>query len=1501
MHLGYISLLSLCLLVPHAYSRAPSGPWDEFNYAPTNRIVGPKRVYSVGGTVHSPEQLVPPLDGPATIGGSGSYIVLDFGQEVGGVISLTVETATPGSSLSLSFTESSEFISPLRSDDSCRSVPTMDSDGVQFFSSLRPPQIITQAIGEQRGGFRYLTITSTNDESVIISNVSVYTTWMPHWDDLRAYNGYFFVRDPVFHDPDFLTKLWYAGAYTVQTNTIDSHQARQQPCPDPTDTRWETFKGWANNASGGPVDGPILVDGAKRDRFVPYVDVMVDPATGSLQYSGPPINAKGSDTYIGWSLIGAHSYYMYTGDLDFIRFIWANYTKALTFLEGQVDSTGLMNVPQSFSNDWGRDNGQGYNSAANAILLMDPMLMESFKALVTAADLATHLGFTKLAATYAINATALKVTYNRLLWDNVIGLFRDNPTSTLHPQDGNSLAVLFNVTNNTTQNAAISRGLTSLWTDIGPLSPELNDTIIPFVGGFEIQAHFIAGQGERALDLLRRGEESRYQAKICTANDIVQSTLLEGFTRNGSLGHGWATGPTPALTFYVLGLKITSPQGAKWSVAPVLSGLDAAEGGFTTSLGWFGVKWGMIGANFVISVDVPVGTEGTIQFPRTGPIQETGQQVAHTNALIIPTSTYAQNEAKFDCRLTTGGARFDLTSLAGEHNASRKRETPPTSTVDLLRFNLCADLKKQEDAADSDQCPSGTRACLTQINSKPDEKDRVISVISLMSGSTQNLAFELGTASQKSIKITSTGTEYPHPTNSTPIHQLLTLTLLCTTEEAASEPIFKSYDGSQVVVDWSTPAGCPIEGESDEKNGDDKPDNTPHDDEQTRYTGSGIGWFFLVVLIAFAAYFGLGAYYNYTNYGARGADLLPHRDFWKEVPYMLRDVIGHLCSSMAKKTKKWYVVIVGKRPGVYDTWSEASLLVSNVSGAIHESFNTEEEALRTFLRARDHGATKTVGIKDEANHRPRTEGVRASPTVKSSQRVLETPQSLRSPLPVKQESQAEARAPSTSSCNNDWYKHELESPRNGPRVAVRMPPDLLSYPSDTDDEPFIVPPKSFHTQPEDLPDIASLNITPTKAPQSSTTQQSTSFSSVSRVQPTLSSSNSTSKFSTRNGFSSNEQRVHLGPSSDLCMCPNCGISLDNFGSMNAARKVSIPVDPRSPLKQNGSISMQDRMYNSLDSSEILFLTSGSRLMSESPIIPSSSSSRTGLGGEDLSLSELSVIDRTPVPSKPFSLLAPARDLSLTQPNDSQHPDDLSHTEDVDDNHVEQDGRRAAKQREDKLQSDIFILKKLNASFAIFNEALQDTGSANERIAMQLEQTDALLNKYINILSKSEEFTRLIFDQQWQGADADEEAFELEKKAALERARVEAEEKEATRRQEEERRQRDEQERSEREKERLEHENKQKLAAGTRGSGRGVRGTRASMRGTGVGRGTTRAGHCKILPLCIYKTQLFAAPSGTSTRGRQTKTSTTGPVPSKLPMPSQIGARTASASSSGMNR
>lgn len=118
----------------------------------------------------------------------------------------------------------------------------MDSDGVQSLPIPLQQGKFMQTVGQQRGGFRFMTIVSNSDAPVGITDVGVQNTFMPHWDDLRAYTGYFFTHDPNFHDPDFLTKLWYAGAYTVQTNTLDVHQARQQPCPRPHGGSWFGIK-----------------------------------------------------------------------------------------------------------------------------------------------------------------------------------------------------------------------------------------------------------------------------------------------------------------------------------------------------------------------------------------------------------------------------------------------------------------------------------------------------------------------------------------------------------------------------------------------------------------------------------------------------------------------------------------------------------------------------------------------------------------------------------------------------------------------------------------------------------------------------------------------------------------------------------------------------------------------------------------------------------------------------------------------------------------------------------------------------------------------------------------------------------------------------------------------------------------------------------------------------------------------------------------------------------
>ncbi|KAI9443282.1 hypothetical protein H4582DRAFT_2126421 [Lactarius indigo] len=319
----------------------------------------------------------------------------------------------------------------------------------------------------------------------------------------------------------------------------------------------------------------------------------------------------------------------------------------------------------------------------------------------------------------------------------------------------------------------------------------------------------------------------------------------------------------------------------------------------------------------------------------------------------------------------------------------------------------------------------------------------------------------------------------------------------------------------------------------------------------------------------------------------------------------------------------------------------------------------------------------------------------------------------------------------------------------------------------------------------------------------------------------------------------------------------------------------------------------------------------SQLLSESPqfsLTSVGSSSRTGPGGDDLSLSEL--YPDNPLPQRPAQA---RRNNPKTRPSIAQAlgfgapiihsqgagaPVMLEEEEEDGEGWGGEEGQKggdddgnddsvaadvtvragedadptqpAAQSREEKLRSDLFVLRQLNGAFASYNDALRETQAGTERVAKQLEQTDALLNRYINILSKSERVTQLIFDERWTGAEADEAFLEEEIRAQEEKRRREEEERRLAAQREKERREKEELERTLRnEAERLERERRDKMAPRSTSGVRGVRGTRASMRARAGARGVSSA----------------ASASSTVVGNHTRASSGTAPGPSKIARPS----------------
>jgi hypothetical protein len=242
---------------------------------------------------------------------------------------------------------------------------------------------------------------------------------------------------------------------------------------------------------------------------------------------------------------------------------------------------------------------------------------------------------TRLQDLWTLRATCLQSAILTHTFDTAYGAFRDNATlTTLYPQDANSMALLFGlVSPSSAQAQSISTALTKNWTPIGAETPELPGNISPFISSFEIQSHFTVGNTHRALELIRRS----WGWYANHPNGTGGSTVIEGYRTNGTFGyrqergygydpsyvshaHGWGSGPTSALTEFVVGLKIREPAGKVWVVEPRFGDLEEAEGGFVTGLGKFRVGWvNKKGRErYTVGIETPVGTKGSVRLPLEG-------------------------------------------------------------------------------------------------------------------------------------------------------------------------------------------------------------------------------------------------------------------------------------------------------------------------------------------------------------------------------------------------------------------------------------------------------------------------------------------------------------------------------------------------------------------------------------------------------------------------------------------------------------------------------------------------------------------------------------------------------------------------------------------------------------------------------------------------------------------------------------------------------------------
>ncbi|MGH1563957.1 alpha-L-rhamnosidase C-terminal domain-containing protein [Mumia sp. DW29H23] len=548
------------------------------------------------------------------------YVIYDFGQEVGGTISLNASDVEGAPRLGLAFSESDTYMTSV-------SDYSQDPSGVatetHYFALDKDGPVEDEVI---RGGFRYLMVFLDSPGSATLSDLELTFTADPTNPDLDDYKGAFLSSDRE------LNELWYAGAYTAQMSTIASDTGRPYPAtPGPVRNDQLVAQGEA-----------FLSDGAKRDRYdwggdnvvsntVAYLTTGAsEPAKNAVEWFAAHPSADGQipgvylpepagftynwGEYASWWMQNYWTHYLYTGDKTFLS-RWFDALKGnVAWAEKNVDDDGLWDVPGSASGHWGY--GQAGKETYNNLVYV--------KGLRSAVSAAQELGEDDLAATWTAAADRTAKAVADTLWDDEAGAFRTIAGSKAHPLDANALAIVTGVaTREQTQRIleffeaklATPHGERGVDTTEGNAVP---DYISPFVASHELAAYAEAGDAEGALSVLRRTWGHMLDGPDST------KTFWETVSPDGGLGlgaytsqsHGWAAAPTNFLTQEVLGVTPTEAGFREFEVAPTpVDGLSWAQGAVPTPHGTITTAWRTDKRGLRVAVEAPDGTTYAVRLP----------------------------------------------------------------------------------------------------------------------------------------------------------------------------------------------------------------------------------------------------------------------------------------------------------------------------------------------------------------------------------------------------------------------------------------------------------------------------------------------------------------------------------------------------------------------------------------------------------------------------------------------------------------------------------------------------------------------------------------------------------------------------------------------------------------------------------------------------------------------------------------------------------------------
>ena len=330
--------------------------------------------------------------------------------------------------------------------------------------------------------------------------------------------------------------------------------------------------------------------------------------TGSF---GPPPSFSTQD-YTMAQVTDSYQYWMFSGDTAWLTKNWSAIRAIMTWLAGQLGSNGLM-------------------SGAGPLATQMSSNAHYYGCLGQAEQMATAVGDTASAATYATQAPAFGKNLNSLLFNQSAGMYSASTTQpSVFDEIGNGFALLYGLPaldpsiDVATLAASLTKALAGPKGPCESSSAVPSGNIAPYETGWEVLGRLATGQAQSALDLIRQvwglmlPENTPYYSGGCW--EYVAQTGLPGLGPGTSLAHGWSSGATPALSMYVLGGRPLTPGYKTFLVEPQPGDLSWASGRVPTPEGPVTIDWTAHthgASGFTLKVQVPRGTRGYAGVPST--------------------------------------------------------------------------------------------------------------------------------------------------------------------------------------------------------------------------------------------------------------------------------------------------------------------------------------------------------------------------------------------------------------------------------------------------------------------------------------------------------------------------------------------------------------------------------------------------------------------------------------------------------------------------------------------------------------------------------------------------------------------------------------------------------------------------------------------------------------------------------------------------------------------